>query len=526
VKCTPSAQGRASRSLSCPTIDTPPLAFFHHVTNKLYRYRRIFISTTVRMSEEDPWAALSIHHVAAIFDAALGDPPAPPPGCAALLLSCVQKMKYDWYAAMVVDYRDLFEKCMRLLSAPRTPDALLRLPAELETCRCARGPQIVRDAPVELHTLQEDRTAQSLLNSLCDMLRWHLEERPRLDKLATRRTAGEAWPQTKSNLIPYSPVLDCLHRPGLWVYRTNPLDMVYQGSLQAAMIEVFGPALLPSLLTSPTTTDWFRFVITALHRAIQGKHAWYKEHPDSAITYLGEVALLARRISDTLFEEEVIEWLGTSRRSSIQGIVLLGNIAFASLDAAHRAVRPRKYADSLVAEVERDLNGLAELAAKILIAEPDIEPPELHPRIRDARRSLASIRHDAIDHLLHRGFGPQWSRRCYGPACLATYASCARRFRLCGGCFQAEYCSRRCQKKAWAHPEAPHREICPLFRRITVTQSDFHFFDLKTKGKAAVRRVVGSKEAEMALKNVEALRMLHHVTLRTWSFIAPLQYFY
>jgi hypothetical protein len=78
----------------------------------------------------------------------------------------------------------------------------------------------------------------------------------------------------------------------------------------------------------------------------------------------------------------------------------------------------------------------------------------------ELRRAYA----DPVTRLCRAAYGHNWLQRCYGPGCIATYADRSKRFKRCGGCQIVKYCSPECQRIAWRHPEAPHREVCGLYR--------------------------------------------------------------
>jgi hypothetical protein len=56
-------------------------------------------------------------------------------------------------------------------------------------------------------------------------------------------------------------------------------------------------------------------------------------------------------------------------------------------------------------------------------------------------------------------------RRCAAVGCTNTFSG-QRLLKRCGRCCRVVYCSRRCQKAAWAHPVAPHRTVCEPLRRV------------------------------------------------------------
>jgi hypothetical protein len=55
------------------------------------------------------------------------------------------------------------------------------------------------------------------------------------------------------------------------------------------------------------------------------------------------------------------------------------------------------------------------------------------------------------------------SQQCASPECARTFADTGP-FRRCERCRRVVYCSRGCQKTAWRHAVAPHRDVCEPLR--------------------------------------------------------------
>jgi hypothetical protein len=155
----------------------------------------------------------------------------------------------------------------------------------------------------------------------------------------------------------------------------------------------------------------------------------------------------------------------------------------------HRTMMMRdeaNYTLSLMAQCNDILPGLQQVHAS----------PRYPASARLAQSSLVSIStlvtvlaHDTLvrgdwrpystfEHLSRRPPASTWTRtveaidygmsgRCNVPQCPRTILESGP-FGRCGGCRRAFYCSRRCQRTAWRHPVAPHREVCEAIRRICV----------------------------------------------------------
>lgn len=58
------------------------------------------------------------------------------------------------------------------------------------------------------------------------------------------------------------------------------------------------------------------------------------------------------------------------------------------------------------------------------------------------------------------------SERCAAPGCAKTFADIGAKFKHCSRCRRAPYCSIQCQKDAWTHPVAPHKQVCRMIQEL------------------------------------------------------------
>jgi hypothetical protein len=136
------------------------------------------------------------------------------------------------------------------------------------------------------------------------------------------------------------------------------------------------------------------------------------------------------------------------------------------------------------------------------------------------QESLRVRRTDPVMRLGRTAFGSSWSQRCYGPGCIATYADRSKTFKRCSGCRVATYCSRKCQKAAWRHPTAAHREVCSLYRACKDAMLP-HEHDIN---EAAIRAwgALPRQQLDAASANIERLRVMQLVCLSTCSLLSDL----
>jgi len=92
--------------------------------------------------------------------------------------------------------------------------------------------------------------------------------------------------------------------------------------------------------------------------------------------------------------------------------------------------------------------------------------------------------------------------RCFAPACVASELD--GRMRLCMGCQRDKYCSRYCQKKAWRHKQAAHRDVCAALAGVPNTK-DLSVSSTKAGIKLAIARLILSHLEKMTLLKLKAL---------------------
>jgi hypothetical protein len=113
------------------------------------------------------------------------------------------------------------------------------------------------------------------------------------------------------------------------------------------------------------------------------------------------------------------------------------------------------------------------------------------------------------------------SQQCASPECARTFADTGP-FRRCERCRRVVYCSRGCQKTAWRHAVAPHRDVCePL--RLTCIAYDLDSGSLPLKAEPDnfqqdLPRLIVEHKATQTQYEQGVLREwtdLHHITKRT-----------
>jgi hypothetical protein len=101
-------------------------------------------------------------------------------------------------------------------------------------------------------------------------------------------------------------------------------------------------------------------------------------------------------------------------------------------------------------------------AWKILEDFPHLMNPRLSPQLWAKRHETAGLDDYRMIEAILSSVSAQ---RCASPECTRTFSD-RWPFRWCAGCRRVTYCSRRCQKTAWAHEVVGHRSICSGLRRL------------------------------------------------------------
>jgi hypothetical protein len=475
-------------------------------------------------SDMDPYTSvdgrsfqISPDQAAKIIMAALAEPASIPLACIDLLIHSYNAILQLWERmhqismsrsrATLRRYRNVFRLSMQFLCSFRTTEQLGALKQMLEDnpCRCAQGPEALhRYVLPARHRSLTDKTC--LLPDLIAVLGYFLmapiHELGGLKKLY-KTTGRKIWPVSMDDLLPEG--IASLHNLVRWiphmdagtaeqadhVGRISNILMTMPSYLRAGFIK--GPILVDWL--HRTVTTWMLQPIDVL-----------AEKMSAEIDSTAAVVQSARYLSD----DEIFLWLSSSTRYTIQEMFVLFDRALAMLmqypthAASYRDVGRisgayRTMLDYMI------LADQTKVEFKLLLSVTTMDQMRLHMhRTVPATKLSRSI------------YGSNWSQRCYGPGCIATYADRSKRFKRCGGCRTAVYYSAQCQAAAWRYPGAAHRELCGLYRAY----GDFKVtdgMDINHLQKAVLAWVSSPGEhLEAAHANVTNLLATQFVRLRTY----------
>jgi hypothetical protein len=403
-------------------------------------------------------------------------------------------------------YRDVLCCTIRFLCSFRSSEQFRVLKQTLERgpCRCARGPEVLH----KLIAPSRHRTGSipHLISTMSSMINSAINEQDGLRKLykATRRSL---WPASVNDFLPDGSA--SFHNLMRWLPQTNAVtsQQAPYNMLVCNIFDAMPSYLRAGFMKGHILVDWLHHTMTRWIMEPIDVHA--QELPQ-AFMFTGPFLESARNLS----EDEIFLWLSSSPRHNIQDM-------FTALD---RALAVLMNYPSHAASYE-DVNILRGSYTNILkyIVLSNRFDLSLTPSVCMSalgQEFLHAHRTDPVMRLGRTAFGSNWYQRCYGPGCIATYVDRSKIFKRCSGCCVVKYCSRKCQRAAWRHPKAAHREVCGLYRACKDAMLPHeHEID-----EAAVRAwgALPRQQLDAASANIENLRATQLVRLSTCSLHSDL----
>jgi hypothetical protein len=459
---------------------------------------------------------ISPDEAAEVIVAALADPASVPLACINILIYSYGVLSRLWIEPEDDDhqkvfrrYRDVPRCTMRFLCSFRSAEQFRVLKQTLERgpCRCARGPEALHKliSPSRHRTLLVPGVGRlhHLIECMDLMLVSTISKQRGLLKLykATRRSL---WPTSMSDFVPDGSA--SLHNLIRWLPHMDTSEQIDHGILICHVFEAMPSHLRAGFIKGPMLVDWLHHTMTTWIMQPINVHA---DLP-LAMTSTGPLLESARNLS----EEELFLWLSSSPRHTIQDMftaldrTLIVMVNYPSHAASYEQV------DALREPYKLIINYM------ILAHQPDVYfIPSMYTSASD-QESLRVRRTDPVMRLGRTAFGSNWSQRCYGPGCIATYADRSKTFKRCSGCRTATYCSRKCQTAAWRHPTAAHREVCGLYQACKDAMLP-HEDDIN---EAAVRAwgALPRQQLDAASANIEQLRATQLVCLSACLLLSNL----
>jgi hypothetical protein len=411
---------------------------------------------------------LSVHYIAYVAEAALGEDPELPIGCGILLIICTNLLNNQWYSGFVVHYRALLEKFAYFLTIRRTDERYAELRAKFPICRCRHGPPALRDAHPALHDIGDelgdvDRKLANFINLSYKLVIAKACSQIKIEKLyltaRTKHQTRTGFPSSPHDITPFGlkATIVALLR---WAQRIPSMIVTVPVShFLTVLITVFQADSIPVLVAvSPTLLSWIESTLVLFVEACNSERNPMLEYFSLVLARIGTMIDLLGQFSG---------W----QRHEVLAFVQQGNASADLVDTCNTVAllcQSPKLKGTLSNPVlthtmETTLKGVVDLAAWIrcanreMVSDTDVCALIVSRTMHFHNKSYTTNPHirimDAIGSLRHGG-------RCTAPECTLTQVSEGRKFKLCVGCRVNCYCSRQCQRRAWRHPLAPHQEIC------------------------------------------------------------------
>jgi hypothetical protein len=456
--------------------------------------------------------SLSLKKAVEIASVALGEPPAIPPGCSGLIIGCCLTIfgYIEHQSHVVMTHRDFLNQIMRFLTAPRTAEQLraLRDTLEHQPCRCAHGPDILRTVHRSQHS-QEPRLSYDnllhMIDNLSSIIAGLLSFCKRRHKLHLLRNlsprASRIWPVSPLDVLPGDPAAS-LNMLTKWTHLSTDqiADDVTCMYLFRSIIAVEKTYALVGLLKTSIPLEWLCRNMTAITTALEpgSRTDFSKSNELQRAEDAGSVLTL---ITEYMFDEELALFASNSALLSVQDIL---TTFLRCIQTADQSFLGRIQNPQITQLKTVSLSFVCRLLAQDRsfspshTSTPSLVHVELSRMVARDARPASKLYHLAF-HQNH------WTHRCYGPSCIATYSTPGVHAKLCGACLTAAYCSRECQKRAWAYPGAAHRDVCVIYERLRAA-ANMIGKDAEAELVNALEQWYPSGKLEEAYVNVQNLR--------------------
>jgi hypothetical protein len=409
----------------------------------------------------------SFDHAASAIVLAIGEPPAIPVGCLALLNICYEVVLRALHFKQRGDqerrfsparHRPLLAQTMRFLATARTPAQWRSLRDTFASGRCC-----CEDGPATLYTVSHDpallrrsNTLQTLVLSMCAVFNQYF--RVKLPRVRSPGTRSEpTWP-TLDELLPDG-AAHSMHALGTWLHlkgygpgEQSELILVLRGIYQTMpSYTVRGLLKTPSILVwmHRTLARWTPSVETLRPGLLRTRTL------GKPLQWLG---FFASTVLSYLTDDEMRLWVSGGGPLGLPAADVC-TVLCKAIDAV--ALHPTEDGGAAHDSLAQFGDALSFLAGRIMLVLPDVRLGSHTAQVAIVRQQ--GVQSQPYQRLRRSAFGKNWDDCCNGPACIATYARRDLDFKRCAGCRTAQYCSRACQRRAWRWPGAAHRDVCEMY---------------------------------------------------------------
>jgi hypothetical protein len=364
-------------------------------------------------------------------------------------------------------------------------------------------------ARFDLEDFDEDDLTMSLGSLVTEMvaLIQHELDSGKPGRLMSRTRHRHAWPCSVKELLPGNPDV-AIHMLGLWIYlmadewtSVHPIPR-----LMASIVSYLHSYAVFGIVKTPTVWKW-------IHHNVHDRDPNTKlDVNDLDLQELITCAVTIGVMEQELHDDELELWIASDCTLSIDDIINVLSKMITIFMSSDSQIRSSAKGPTLA---------LSAVMARLLMRIPSATPRILPGIVRRILTGLQTSPRPVPAKLHDLMFGNAWIYRCYGPACLASPFALGARFKACGGCRVAQYCSRSCQKRAWRHATAPHRSICTIY----------HAYNVANKRKQPAEQVgdfllaFPDRILKKAHENVEALRSTQFAELSKMTWVRPVNPF-
>jgi hypothetical protein len=415
----------------------------------------------------------SFDHAVEAIVLALGDPPAVPIACLTVLNICyhtvlmtLSKKAQEHNGPGPVHsktlrprerVRPLLVQTMRFLATSRTAEQWRALSGAIapECCFCVSAPMTVQTVPHEPSLMDDPNTLGTLVYNMCFLFTQFFNPYPFTRSYGAWRSAR--WPMT-SKLFPGG-AASSMHALGTWLHLpvaiSNPASEAELCLLMCQLYLSLPVYAIRGLCKAPAFFVW---VCRKLSESLEGGHSkllgWDLERQQMALRLLPDM------VWRCLTDDETRLWAQSHKYAGLTTSDMCTVLCKYVVAVSHRALPDENTSETDVI----NKNALELLARRLLRILPEVEDARSLPYAQEliAREQTAFER--SANVLTCCVFGQHWKDCCSGPSCNHTYAQQDIDFRVCGGCRTMQYCSRRCQTRAWSWPGAGHRDVCWMYR--------------------------------------------------------------
>jgi hypothetical protein len=323
-------------------------------------------------------------------------------------------------------------------------------------------------------------------------------ERERKARMSGRQVP---WPRGTAQLVPHGPENSIRGLMAWFRIQTDmSLRFILYDTLEA-LLRICSTAVVPPIVTSRI---FARVLLDGLH---SDNTTWYRKSESdtsASLDVMQSVAatcVMLRLLQDEgfgidlaplsiSFPAELLTWLDKT-------LILLTRFE------RKMSIAPPYIRDHLANTLKDGRRRVIFFAALTLHTHPGLSSESFtyENSIRAHAERIDHTKWEVLSRLKRTVLIVGQYRRCASPLCAKTFADGAGRFRYCGGCRRAPYCSKDCQKVAWAHSDVPHRELCSALRSI------YHHFCLPLKHADAMVDMALEVGLEMNLE--PAARMVY-----------------